>query len=306
MKTAIFRIICSALLVAFLAFDMLGQVEPQEIVSYVNRQIDTFPCGKRDTSFSMNYLWGWFDVPNDAYRIARCFDARGQDDSVIFYLNKAILDGLIYRDSLLIYKDTFVMHYHKSIEFDYLQSSNRNTVQYDSLRMVLLSLKSKDQECRGYYSVKPTREEWEGQKRRDSLNQLALEKIIISVGGWPGISEVGKKGSRIAGLIAVHADRNLSFQEECLVLMFEALKNKNINSRNFAMLYDRWLLAKTGEQLFGTQIERKDGVYVPKKLTFGRDTVGYLRDYFIFPPLEQSLKRVNDYYRAKKDRNAKN
>lgn len=299
MKKGMFKIIYSGLLLC-LSLNMQGQIEPEKILDFVESQIDTTTCEKRDTFFSFYYLWGWFDTPSDSFRIARCFEKKGMEDSVIVYLNKAIDEGLFYRDSSLIDKDTFILKYKTHIKIEKLRFMNRDYVEYDSLREELLSLREKDQQCRGYYSIVPTKEEWEGQKHIDSLNQLTLKEIVISIAGWPGRKEVGKEASSIARMIAVHADRNVSFQDWCLDLMFDELPKKNVNFRNFAMLYDRCLLAKTGEQLFGTQIEIQNEIYVPKKLALDINSINYLRDFFTMIPLSLSMKSVNDYYRKKK------
>lgn len=83
--------------------------------------------------------------------------------------------------------------------------------------------------------------------------RVALLKQIVAEFGWPGISLVGPEGADAAWLIAQHADFDVPFQRQCLVLVEEAYSKGEVTGMHLAYLTDRVLIAERKPQLYGTQ-----------------------------------------------------
>ncbi len=97
----------------------------------------------------------------------------------------------------------------------------------------------------------------------DLQNTEAMKKIIDQV-GWPTISIFGEEASDDAWLLVQHADHDVQFQEDCLVLI-KALPAQEVNPRNIAYLEDRIRVNKKQPQLYGTQFNNlPDGSYEPR------------------------------------------
>ncbi len=79
-------------------------------------------------------------------------------------------------------------------------------------------------------------------------------RVIVARHGWPGRSLVGDQGADDAWLLAQHADRQLDFQREALVLLAEAVAADEAQRRHLAYLTDRVRMNEGREQLYGTQV----------------------------------------------------
>lgn len=96
---------------------------------------------------------------------------------------------------------------------------------------------------------------------------LTKMKRIIEEHGWPTITLVGNKASRMAWLIVQHADSDVKFQEYCLGLMREAAKDEQVLKTNIAYLVDRILVNKGKPQIYGTQFyKNKKGELAPRPI----------------------------------------
>jgi len=101
-------------------------------------------------------------------------------------------------------------------------------------------------------------------REKDSINLVKVKKILDQY-GWPGSDVVGSQGNRTIFLVIQHAD--LKTQEKYLPLMREAVKKKNANASNLALLEDRVALRKGKKQIYGSQIGMdKSGAYYVQTL----------------------------------------
>jgi lysophospholipase L1-like esterase len=97
----------------------------------------------------------------------------------------------------------------------------------------------------------------------DDANRAWL-KGVIEERDWPGKSLVGEDGAHAAWLLVQHADADLPFQKKCLELLEVAVKQGEATGTDLAYLTDRVLAAEGRKQRYGTQLEQKDGRFVPK------------------------------------------
>jgi hypothetical protein len=105
-------------------------------------------------------------------------------------------------------------------------------------------------------------------------------KEIIDKRGWPSRTLVGAEGAHAAFLLAQHANRDLPFQERCLRLMQMAQKGE-VAGADLALITNRVAVANGRKQVYGTQVELRDGrwrvqgaVEDPNKLNDRRKEVG--------------------------------
>ena len=85
----------------------------------------------------------------------------------------------------------------------------------------------------------------------DALNTKRMKEVIDSV-GWPTIGMVGRDASHDAWLLVQHADKDVLFQERCLVLMKSAPAGE-VDLHDIAYLEDRVRVNKNLPQVYGTQ-----------------------------------------------------
>lgn len=128
----------------------------------------------------------------------------------------------------------------------------------------------------------------------DASNGRRL-KEIIDKHGWPGRTLVGRDGAHAAFLLAQHANRDLPFQERCLQLM-QMAPTGDVAGAELALITDRIAVAKHRKQIYGTQVELRDGrwrvvgeVENPNELDGRRKEVG-------LPPMEEYLRIVESVY----------
>jgi hypothetical protein len=81
-------------------------------------------------------------------------------------------------------------------------------------------------------------------------------KQIIAERGWPGRSLVGDEGATYAWLIVQHSIGDPAFQRSCLVLLIEAVANRDAPASHVAYLEDRIRTFEGRPQLYGTQFDR--------------------------------------------------
>ena len=105
----------------------------------------------------------------------------------------------------------------------------------------------------------------DGVREADGEN-LPWLKGVVAEYGWPGASLVGTDGAYAAWQLAQHADADPAFQRQCLDLMTAAVEAGDATVRQLAYLTDRVLLAEGKQQLYGTQVTRKGGQFVPLDL----------------------------------------
>ncbi|MBI3572395.1 hypothetical protein HY091_02605 [Candidatus Kaiserbacteria bacterium] len=95
----------------------------------------------------------------------------------------------------------------------------------------------------------------------DARNTARMKEIIGKI-GWPTAAKVGRDSSSNAWLLVQHADRDVQFQEQCLVLMKQEPMSE-VDPRNIAMLEDRVRVNSNQSQLYGTQYRAVNGEHKP-------------------------------------------
>jgi hypothetical protein len=130
---------------------------------------------------------------------------------------------------------------------------------------------------------------WRAIVKRDLANTAWL-KVVVNEQGWPLRSKIGKDASQAAWLLVQHADRDPAFQVQALRLMEPLVARQEVETKNYAMLYDRVFGELNGRQRYGTQMICKDGRFVMQPveeqqgLEKRRQAVG-------LPSLNEQLKR---------------
>lgn len=136
-------------------------------------------------------------------------------------------------------------------------------------------------------------------RRIDRENQQWL-KMLIESRGWPKRSQVGAEAAQAAFLIAQHASEDLDFQKQCLALMQE-LPDHEVARPDVALLTDRVRLAEGKKQLYGSQVELRDGQWVMRPCE-EPENVDQRRAEMGLPPMADYLKLIRQVYdRAEAD-----
>jgi Family of unknown function (DUF6624) len=145
---------------------------------------------------------------------------------------------------------------------------------------------------------KPNAEEARALSEVDTSNRTWL-KEIVEKHGWPGKTWVGVDGAHMAWLMIQHADADLPFQKKCLELLKAAVKQGEAAGVDLAYLTDRVLSAEGKKQLYGTQLEQKDGKFVPKPV---EDEVNLdaRRKELGMQPIAEYLEAAAKMYKLKK------
>lgn len=140
---------------------------------------------------------------------------------------------------------------------EYIKLPSTNSV-YDSLSVELLKLdkdfkKYRDtlQKTQKSFGLKSDayKQIWPLNKQNDSLIYLRIEDITNKF-GYPTKKQVGENNSIIFYIIGFAP---VSAKEKHIELFRKATKEGEINLRDFAYFEDKFLVAKFGYQLYGTQ-----------------------------------------------------
>jgi hypothetical protein len=156
----------------------------------------------------------------------------------------------------------------------------------EQLRAELLRRVEKDQAARKALDPDAMRE-------ADGEN-LPWLKAVVAEHGWPGSWLVGADGTHAAWLLAQHADADPAFQRQCLDLMTAAVEAGEATERDLAYLTDRVLLAEGKQQVYGTQMTRRDKRYVPCDLR-DPDTVDERRAAVGLEPIAEYQRRFDEH-----------
>ncbi|MEP9359823.1 DUF6624 domain-containing protein [Sphingomonas sp. KR3-1] len=106
---------------------------------------------------------------------------------------------------------------------------------------------------------------WRAIRDQDHRNTAWL-KTVVAQHGWPTISAVGKLAAGNAWLLVQHADDDPIFQLRMLKLMEPLLARREVDGRNYALLYDRVMLPLTGKQRYGSQFVCGETGWRPRPL----------------------------------------
>jgi hypothetical protein len=128
----------------------------------------------------------------------------------------------------------------------------------EALRAELLHRMEKDQEAR--------RAQDEGRFTEVDAENLPWLKRLVAERGWPGSSLVGVDGAHAMWLLVQHATADPAFMRQCLDLLTAAVAAGEASRVDQAYLTDRVLLHAGEQQVYGTQLTRQGGKWVPRNL----------------------------------------
>lgn len=128
----------------------------------------------------------------------------------------------------------------------------------EALRAELLRRVEKDQVARKAHDV-------DGMQEADAEN-LPWLKRLVAERGWPGSSLVGVDGAHAMWLLVQHATTDIAFMRHCLGLLTAAVAAGEASRVDQAYLTDRVLLHEGEQQVYGTQLTRQGGKWVPRNL----------------------------------------
>ncbi|HUY87220.1 MAG TPA: DUF6624 domain-containing protein [Pirellulales bacterium] len=117
-------------------------------------------------------------------------------------------------------------------------------------------------------------------------------KTIVERHGWPGKTLVGVDGTHAAWLLAQHADHE--FRRACLRRMQERPVGE-VAKVDVAYLTDRVRLAEGKPQIYGTQLEIRDGRWQPCKVE-DPENLDRRRQEIGLPPIAEYLKDAEEVY----------
>ncbi len=134
-------------------------------------------------------------------------------------------------------------------------------------------------------------------KDADDQNRAWL-KGVVEKHGWPGHTLVGEDGAHAAWLLVQHADADRPFQKTCLGLLEAAVKKGEAAGADLAYLTDRVLAAEGKKQRYGTQLEQKDGKFVPKPVE-DPETLDARRKELGLLPMAEYVQFAEKMYKLK-------
>lgn len=195
---------------------------------------------------------------SNLYELAALYSIARNNDSAFLYLGRAAaldstINFLVNPDFLFICNDDrwAEIQHCQVAEYELIHGNFKNL----PLATLLWKMKMKDQSY--YVFIDYTKKDdannyW---KIKDSINKnnLLVLDSIIQKNGWPKKSKVGKEGSSAAFLIIQHAD--YSTQKRYSHLLKKAVKQKEANPQQLAMLTDRIKLHENKKQIYGSQID---------------------------------------------------
>jgi len=140
-----------------------------------------------------------------------------------------------------------------------------NKIMNEELRSELLAMREKDISTRAGLVEKGELSDNEYHPIMKAVHEENNKRIkeIINETGWPLESEVGEEGAEAAWLLVQHAVLDPKFQEECIVLLKQAVEIGEAKAWYLAYLHDRVLIRQGKPQIYGTQHEVVNGCMKP-------------------------------------------
>lgn len=189
----------------------------------------------------------------------------------------------------------FILFLNLMVFYSYSQESSSDFQTYASQ---LIELKNADQEARRAFG----RALRAGEPRDSLKTAMALKdqqhstdlKTLVKTYGFPDASKVGMDATHSFWVLAMHQDADTAFQKKVLSWMQEAVKRKDVLSRDLAYLEDRVAVNSGRCQTFGTQVDFDETKH--KYVSFpicDRKKVNRLRKKMKLMPLEEQLRREN-------------
>lgn len=200
----------------------------------------------------------------NAYKSAGAYALDSNTEKAYYYLRLALKKGWTEADLLLgdpyfnylrqnspaIWKQITATAYQREKEY-------AATLRFAALRKEINGMMIRDQSLR-YKRAQTTNEKAaqliDRQLQTFDNNNLIRAKQILRQYGWPLISDIGKDGVNNFWLLVQHADRDIRFQQEALLLLEKLQTTAEINPENYAFLYDRVQCNLNHRQKYGTQV----------------------------------------------------
>ena len=126
----------------------------------------------------------------------------------------------------------------------------------------------------------------------DSINLIKVIKILNQY-GWLGSNVIGLNGNQALFLVIQHS--NLTTMEKYLPMMIDALNKGNASSQDCALLQDRIEMLNKRPQIYGTQVQMKNGKYEVYKI-IDEANVDKRRAEVGLGPLDEYLENWNIKY----------
>ena len=131
---------------------------------------------------------------------------------------------------------------------------------YPEIKDELISIWQVDQEMRRRNIKEP--DYWDSTV--DRKHTARIKELVTQI-GWPTVSKVGPEASSAAWLLVQHADHDVDFQKECLILM-KSTPEGEVEKRDIAYLEDRVRVNSNNPQLYGTQFVEVSSTFVPREI----------------------------------------
>lgn len=135
-----------------------------------------------------------------------------------------------------------------------------------ALRQRLLDMEKVDQEVRSKQFAEMTQADIKKWMEVDTANLPQIKRIVAEHGGLPGAAKVGADGVAAAWILVQHADTDPAFQADVLEKISPLVKSGQVTSHEYALMTDRVLVNQGKPQRYGSQIEARDGKWVPKPM----------------------------------------
>lgn len=136
----------------------------------------------------------------------------------------------------------------------------------DQIRVELEAMYDEDRELvKAAYADRPDSTTITTIQAIDQAHSDRLKEIVDHI-GWPTRDLVGLKATQAAYMVIQHAGHDVDFQNRCLALMVDLVKDGELPASYLALLTDRIRVFQDQPQVFGTQMTmaRNDmGVMVP-------------------------------------------
>jgi hypothetical protein len=165
-----------------------------------------------------------------------------------------------------------------------------------ALRQELLALVQQDHAFVSAPDDDPNSDQVQRQ-RLELLGRLRRRLVqILDTHRWPGKSLVGDDGAEAAWLLALHTMPDPEVLRRCLTLMRDAAAAGEAEPWQVAFLVDRVSLVERNVQVYGTTICRQaDGSFGPPLLE-DPDRVDARRRAVGLPPLEEDIRRLEQFH----------
>lgn len=150
-----------------------------------------------------------------------------------------------------------------SFIFILFTSFTQNNMINNDLLHELKAMIQKDQDAR--FKMINTENSFESVEEVVQIDQDNLPRLkeMINEFGWPGFQMIGEEGADCVWLLIQHCDQDIEFQRKCLLLLHEAVKKNDAKKTHLAYLLDRVLVNEGKEQIYGTQLQIRNGCAIP-------------------------------------------